>query len=177
MDIASWENEISAAFRSQGKEYTPELRELMFSVLDAATKEQDKIRAVEVTNAMQRYFWKKVVEGKTFGNVARIEQRLGKSVEDNYGLSSGPFIDLARAYWTYQIEVNDLFPEYSDKWISQALMAVEIKVRELFFPTPGPVRILAKMRRAAQNECLQYFAPELDIKQFLDENPIVREDT
>lgn len=174
MDVENWEKEIRAAFRRQGKEYTQELRQLMFSTINTATKDQDKLRAVEVTNAMQRHFWRKVVKGETFGDVGRIRQVFGQSTEENYGLSAGPFIDLARAYWTYQIEARDLFPEYSDKWISQALWAVEVKVRELFFPTPGPVRVPAKMRRAAQEAYLKEFAPEVDIQRFLEENPILK---
>jgi len=175
MDIVSWENEIRAAFRSQGKEYTPALRELMLRAVDEATKDQDKYRAVEVTNAMQRYFWQKVIEGKTFGDVARVQQKFGRSLEENYRMNSGPFVNLARAYWTYQIELHDdVFVEHIDKWIYQALSALEVKVRTLFFPMPGPAHVPVKMRRAAQEECLRQFAPELDIQEFLDENPILK---
>lgn len=174
MNVQDWEREITAAFDGQGKAYTAELRELMLSSPDPATKDDVKFTVVEVTNVMQRYFWKKAVAGETFGNVERITKEFGKSLEENYGLSSGPFLDVARTYWTYQIEVRDLFPEYRDKWISQALKAVEIKVRELFFPTPGPITIPAKTRSAAQREFLEDFAPTIDIERFLTENPILR---
>ena len=177
MNIEDWEREISTAFQNQGKEYTGELQQLMFSTPDPATKDEVKFRVVEVTNAMQRYFWGKAIVGETFGDIERITEKLGKSLEVNYGLSSGPFLNVARTYWTYQIEVGDLFPEHSDKWISHALKAVEIKVRELFFPTPGPVTIPAKIRREAQKEFLEEFAPEMDIEQFLNENPILKSDS
>lgn len=177
MNVEDWEREISAAFQSQGKQYTAELRQLMFSTPDPATKDEMMFRVIEVTNAMQRFFWKKAVVGETFGNVERISERFGKPLEENYGLSVGPFLNVARTYWTYQIEVGDLFPEYSDKWISQALKAVEINVRELFFPTPGPVTIPAKIRRKAQKEFLGEFAPEMNIERFLNENPILKADS
>lgn len=177
MNIEDWEREISAAFQSQGNKYTAELRKLMYSTPDPATKDEMKFTVVEVTNAMQRYFWKKAVVGETFGNIERISENFGKPLEENYVLSSGPFLNLARAYWTYQIEVGDLFPKYSDKWISHALKAVEINVRELFFPTPGPVTIPAKIRRKAQKKFLEEFAPEMDIERFLNENPILKADT
>ena len=177
MNIKDWEREISAAFQNQGKEYTDELQQLLFSTPDPATKDEVKFRVVEVTNAMQRYFWGKAIAGETFGDIERITEKFGKSLEVNYGLSSGPFLNVARTYWTYQIEVGDLFPEHSDKWISHALKAVEIKVRELFFPTPGPVTIPAKIRRKAQKEFLEEFAPEIDIEQFINENPILKSDS
>jgi len=177
MNIEDWEREISTAFHSQGKEYTAELRRLMFSTPDTATKDEVKFTVVEVTNVMQRYFWKKAVAGKVFGNVERIREKFGKSLEENYGLSSGPFLNVARTYWTYQIEVGDLFPEHSNKWISHALQAVEINVRELFFPTPGPMTIPTKIRRTAQKEFLEEFVPEINIERFLNENPILRSDS
>lgn len=177
MNVKDWEREISEAFRSQRKEYTAELRQLMFNTPDPATRDEVMFKAVEVTNAMQRYFWKKAVAGETFGNVERVREEFGKSLEENYGLSSGPFLNVARTYWTYQIEVGDLFPEYYDKWIGEALKAVEFNVREMFFPTPGSRTIPVKIRRAAQKKFLQEFAPQMKIERFLEENPILKADS
>ena len=125
---------------------------------------------------MGRYFWRNVIDGATFGDVARVKEKFGKTLEENYGLSSGPFLDLAHTYWTYKIEVQDLVPEYHDKWISQALQAVEINIAEVFFPTPGPIVIPAKQRRQAQREYLKEFAPTFDIERFLAESPILQVD-
>jgi len=177
MNIHDWEREISEALHSQGKNYTPELQRLMISSPDPATKDDIKFTVVEVTNAMQRYFWKKAVVGEMFGSIERISNKFGDTLEENYSLSSGPFLNLARTYWTYQIELSDLFPEHSDKWLSHALKAVEINVRELFFPTPGEVTVSIKMRRKVQKEFLQEFVPEMNIENFLNENPILKEDT
>lgn len=177
MNIQDWEREITAAFSGQGKEYTAELQQLMHSSPDPATESEAKGRVVEVVNAMQRHFWKKAAAGQTFGNVDRIREKFGKSLEENYGLSSGPFLDVARAYWTYQAEVGDIYPEYRRKWIGEALTAVEINVRTLFFPTAGPMTVPEKTRRAAQKELLEDFAPEMDIERFLSESPILRADS
>ena len=176
MNLREWEAEIEKAFKSQGAEYTPELREMMHSPTRLETKAQDTQVAVHVTNAMGRYFWRKVIDGATFGDVARVKEKFGKTLEENYGLSSGPFLDLAHTYWTYKTEVQDLFPEYHNKWISQALQAVEINIAQLFFPTPGPIAIPAKQRRQAQREYLKEFAPAFDIERFLAENPILQAD-
>lgn len=177
MNLREWEAEIEKAFKSQGAEYTPELREMMHSPTRLETKAQDMQVVVHVTNAMGRYFWGKVIDGATFGDVARVKETFGKTLEENYGLSSGPFLDLAHTYWTYQIEVQDLFPEYHDKWIGQALKAVEINIRQVFFPTPSPIMsILAKQRRQVQREYLKKFAPTFDIERFLAENPMLQAD-
>ena len=171
MDIESWEQEVEAALVAQGLDYEPKYRGVMLSETDPTTNEKNKPWAADVTIAMEREFWKRVVEQKTFGDLGRIKQEFDKSLEQNYGLSSGPFMDLARAFWTYKIEVDDLSDQHYKKWITKALLAVEINIAGIFFPTPGPAKIYKWIRRSMQKKYLKEFAPQLDIRRLIKENP------
>lgn len=95
MDLSEWEVEIEAAFKSQGDEYTPGLRGMIHGSAPLETNERDMQVSLLVLDTMQYYFWQKVVEGTTFGDVDRVKKKFGKTLEENYGLSSGPFLDLA----------------------------------------------------------------------------------
>lgn len=172
MKIGEWEQEVSRAFTSEGKSYTAEMRKIMKSEVD--NNSQDGRIAAEVMLIMQRWFWRKVVERQTFGSVNRVAEKFGRSLEENYGMPSGPFMDLARTYWTYRIEMRDLFPDHHNKWLSQALLTVERDTAALFFPTPGPITFPVNQRREAQRECLEKFAPTFDIDTFLAQSPVLR---
>jgi len=127
----------------------------------------------EIMEAMTRYFFRKAVCGETFGPTGRIEETFGRPVERNYQLSSGPFISLAKTYWTYKVEVHDLFPEHHDLVLSQVLTKVEGDIASVFFPTPGPVMIWVRQRRQQQRQLLEQYAPEIDIDTFVENNPIL----
>jgi hypothetical protein len=176
MDLDGARKLIEDAFERQNKAFNLELKELAFKPIDRNTWHADKHKIVEITNAVQRKFWRAVEEGDVFGDEKKITEKYGKSLEENYGLRGGPFMQLARAYWTFKTEVDELGDSYPNYGFTTALQGVEIKVRQLFFPMPGPVRAPELMRRNAQIEHLREFAPSIDINRFIIENPILAAD-
>lgn len=127
----------------------------------------------ETYETLIAYFFKKASRGEPFGRIERVKERFGKTLEENYLISSGPFLDLAKTYWTFKIEVQDLFPENYKKLISQVLLKVEFDVAKYFFPTPGPASMPVEIRVEAQKELLKEYMPEVDIDLFLKNNPIL----
>lgn len=120
------------------------------------------------------YFFKKASAGETFGNIARIKEQFGNTLEKNYGLHSGPFFNLAKTYWTFKIEVADLFPIHNQKLISQILAKVEFDIAKIFFPTPGVINIPVELRKKAQRRMLERYMPGADVESFLSNNPILK---
>ncbi len=169
MDIEAWEHEFEQAFRLCDLDYRP-----TYSAIALHKLEQDKKLAVDMKIAMERYFWRRVCDRRPFGNMRRVTERFGKPVEENYGVSSGPFIDLAACYWTFQTEMQDLLPTYFETWLAQALLGVEYQIRILFFPTQGPLTMPRKVRKAAQRDYLSQAAPSFDVERCLKDNPMLR---
>jgi len=111
----------------------------------------------EIMQVLTHYFFRKAIHGETFGPIARIKERFSPSLEENYELTSGPFINLARTYWTYDIEVHDLFPQHYDLMLAQILLKVERDLGSLFFPTPGKVVIWVRQRKQQQRQLLEQY--------------------
>lgn len=115
--------------------------------------------------------FQKAANGETFGEVSRIKQVFGATLEDK----SGPFLAFAQAYWTFKVEMNDLLPKHRQLLLTQILMAAEEEVASVFFPTPGRMTIPNSKRREAQVMMLQHYAPHIDVDRFLTDNPLLQE--
>ncbi len=199
MDLDGWLKEVSKAYELVGKPFSSkkkgmllqELTDEEVSNLELVPQERKEVFA-EALQVMTQYFFKKGAHGETFGDINRIRKEFGNTLEENYGLKSGPFFNMAKTYWTFKIEVDDISnlpPGVSDeqfeKWLEmaqerlnislfQVLRTVETNIASVFFPTPGPAKIPVNLRRKTQRELLQEFAPEINIDRFLAENPILR---
>jgi hypothetical protein len=176
MNVEEWMNEIEAACKNSGKELSKETRTfLMSDWINDPTPEQKKLY-FDTMEMLLRYFFKKAAKGKIFGAVDRIKNELGKSVEENYGVSSGIFVDVARTYWSYKLETQDLGPKESKTIIGGLLSQTERTIAGTFFPFPGPIQdsYLIAERIKDQREILAEFAPEIDIENFLAENPMLK---
>jgi len=141
------------------------------SVLPYWAKFQDDVK--ETMQVLTSYFFRKAIDGETFGPISRVEGRFGGSFEENYGLTKGPFVDMAKTYWTFDIEVHDLFPHHHNLMLAQILLKVERDIGSVFFPFPGEVVIWVRQRRQLQRQLLEQYAPEIDIDAFLENNPIL----
>lgn len=174
MDIDHWISQLSKAYESAGTPFTPEKRAfLLAEISEGGTPRESEVKS-EAIDVMTRFFFKKASCGETFGSPSRIKERFGQSIEENYGLSSGPFINMAKTYWTYKLEVQDLVVEYPNLVLSEILSKIEIDVAGAFFPTPGIVKMPLNSRIARQRQLLQEYSPEIDIERFISENPILR---
>jgi hypothetical protein len=150
MNIDQWLVQVSQAYQLAAGRFSSENKEFLLSELSESITATQKDVISEVYDVMTRFFYSKSSRGETFGSVSRIKEKFGSSLEENYGLSSGPFINMAKTYWTYKIEVNDLFSEHHKCALSQVLLKIENDIASVFFPTPGPITIPVSLRREKQ---------------------------
>jgi len=176
MNIGQWISCIAEAYETAGKAFSLHKKEMLLGELpeDNLNINQDTRDIIdETTELVTRYFFKKATLGETFGPITRVEQRFGHSLEANYAISGGLFIDMVKTYWTYKLEVEDLLPKYYKLVLSQVLLQVEGRIGSVFFPFPGPIILWVRGRRETQRELLEELAPEIDIDAFLDNNPLL----
>lgn len=171
MDIEAWESTIEDALGQSNVAYHPQYSTI---ALVSPRPREAKGLGADMMIAMEREFWRRVCVQETFGDVHRVASQFGRSLEDNYGVRDGPFLDLANTYWTFKLEMDDIMPEYNDTWLGQALMAVELNISNLFFPTPGPAALPKRLRKREQKKYLEHIAPEFEIDRFLSENPMLK---
>lgn len=125
---------------------------------------------LEISEMFTRYFFKKALNGETFCSLEELKKDFrGKSFEQLYGFSSGPFINLAKTYWTFRHQLNeDTFgPKKTNLRFYQILRYVETNIAGAFFPSGGAVS------KENQINILKEFAPEINIERFLSENPLL----
>ena len=176
MDIDQWIHCIREAYESSGKAFSAKEREVLLQELPEDSQSVDESTRnviAETIELVTRYFFRKATLRETFGSIERVEQRFGHSIESNYDVSSGPFIDIAKTYWTYQLEIQDLPPEYHKLVLARVLFQVHGDIASVFFPTPGPAVIWVRQRRETQKELLEEYAPEMDVDVFLNNNPLL----
>lgn len=196
MNIDGWISCISEAYEITGGTLSPGIKEILLRELpeddlnlDEATRaglevgvfakgivlEDESLNDVieETRELVTRHFFKKVVLKETFGPLRKVEERFGTSLEGNYQVSDCPFIDMAKAYWTYKLELGELFPKYHSLVLSQILLQVERDIGSVFFPTPGPSILWVRQRRERQRQLMEEYAPQIDIDAFLENNPIL----
>ncbi len=174
MNIDRWISCISEAYGITGGILSPYAKEVLLGKLPGNNLSKSQNDIVEETReVIRRYFFRKAAHGEIFGPISRIKEKFGNSVEENYSLSSGPFVDMAKTYWTYKIEAEDLLPKYHNLALSQVLLQIEGDIASIFFPTPGPMVIWVRQRRETQRQLLKQYAPEIDIGTFLENNPIL----
>ena len=121
------------------------------------------------------YFVHLYENSKTFGDVNRVRDIFGSSLSEKYNINSGLFFDFAKTYWTFKVEIMDLFDVHSSNklLLSHILVKCEVSIAETFFPSPGPYEIPDSERVNSQKEFLKLFSPATDINAFIRSNPTV----
>ena len=174
MNIDQWIHQVSDAYQSIGLPFSSDKKTFLLTELSESMTQEQKDTSVDIVKVMLRFFFKKASLGEPFGSLNRVKERFGESLEENYGLSDGPFLNMAKTYWTFKLEVQDLFPEHHNLILSKVLLRVENDIAGVFFPTPGPARIPVDKRKEAQRVALKDYAPDIDAERFLSESPILR---
>jgi phage FluMu protein Com len=196
MNIEQWIACIAEAYKEAREKFSPRKKKILLAplpednlnvdegtrhaiasgiIVEPLTIQDESFEEVieETTELLTRYFFKKVTLGKTFGPITRVEQKFGHSLEANYAVSGGPFIDMAKTYWTYKLEIEDLLPKNHNLVMSRVLLQIEGNVGSVFFPFPGPAIIWVRERRETQRELLEEYAIGMDIDAFLNNNPFL----
>lgn len=176
MNANQWAAQFSIAFEAKGAALSRSAMDFLLSPLPEQCTPAQMETVAKSKAMMTALLFRRARTGSVFGELARVQQKFGQTLEENYGSTSGPFLAFARTYWTFKIEVNDLLPHELPLSLTQVLMAVEEEVASVFFPTPGPFVIPADKRREAQRIFFSQYAPDWDVDRFLDENPILQSD-
>jgi len=133
--------------------------------------ELHKEHILKITQLFTRFFFKKAETGETFCDPSKIKLKLGKTLEEHYSVSSGPFLNLAYTYWTFRIQLDEDHyrqPKENVPLFFQILWTVEMNIAGSFFPSAG--RVSADNQRRILNE----FAPEINVEDFISENPMIK---
>jgi hypothetical protein len=121
------------------------------------------------------YFVYLFENGKTFGDVNRVKEVFGESLNEKFDVDSGLWFDFSKTYWTFKVEIMDLFDSYSSNklMLSHMLVKCEVVIAETFFPSSGPYKIPDSERINSQKEFLKLFSPATDINAFIRSNPTI----
>jgi hypothetical protein len=135
---------------------------------DYANQHQEHL--LKIVEVFTRLIFKKALNGETFCDPSKIISKFGKTLEQNYKVSSGPFLNFAYTYWTFNIQLTEDHhrqPREHVPLFFPLLRTVEMNIAGSFFPTGGQVS------SENQRQVLNEFAPEINIEKFLSENPLL----
>lgn len=186
MNIDGWIGEVEKAYKAFSKILTVTDKEMLLKdiiekpstfddtdrlIAESAAAEMQKELIYEISELFIRYLFKKASHDETFGDIHRVEERFGETIQKAYGINSGPYLNLAKAYWTFKTELRDLWIEKTNhrkKIIIQVLNIVDQEVGWSFFPLPGPLTVPAAIRRKEQEKFLEKYAPDADIEGIIN---------
>ncbi len=176
MDAKQWADLIVEACAAEGRG-DAELRAFLLSpILTRTVTPQQKEEMLAISEVLIRLFFRKAATGETFGPLEKMLPKFGVTLEEKYRLAEGPFINLARTYWTYAEEISDLPPEMQHYVIANILAYVDLFVQSRFFPTHNSVKMSVRKRAGAQRALLRQYATGIDVERFLSESPVLKEE-
>ena len=152
------------------------LLEYHFSNKRTIFNEDQHIMIKEAMGVMLAFFYKQIDDEYSFGDINRISDSgaLGKTIEEKYSISEGPFLMLAETYWTFKIEVLDLIDKHLLCPLTQILIQIEASLASTFFPLMKPIRPDLTEIYEAQQYFLTKYTNKFKIKQFLSESPVLK---
>lgn len=159
--------------RGRGEALTED-EERLLRMGDQEAADKDKKTVQTLMHTAFDGFLDAAAKGDTFTDVGRIEERFGRTLQENYPEAGDTFLPFARAYWTFKLAVEDL-SHARGTGASNVLTEVEHVLQVLFFPTYGPAKIDPDKRERDQREMLAD-AEGIDVDQFMAENPILIRD-
>ncbi len=139
MKAEKWINEIKLLILDSGQPLPLKAEHILLrKEIDAQTSAAHLEFMELVEYVVFQSIFRRAEAGQAFGSEAKIKEQFGHSLEENYGVTKGPFLNLARAYWTFKMELADLRDELPGSALLLVLEKVELKFGSVFFPTPGP---------------------------------------
>jgi hypothetical protein len=159
------------------REFTDDERKFLLSRYSDESASRDSNHIEDIVQIFTRFFFKVAAQGGVFCPREKIELEFGKSIEENYGISQGPFLNLAKTYWSFRLALDEDGEKQGDNFGSNVplfymiLRTVEVNVGGVFFPSGG------NAEKHKQAQVLREFAPEIDIVQFISENPMFKTKT
>jgi hypothetical protein len=133
-----------------------------------ANQHQEHI--LSIVQAFTRLLFKKALNGETFCDPSKIRQEFGKTLEQQYKVTSGPFLNFAYTYWTFRFQLDEDHyrqPKEHVPLFFPILRTVEMNISGSFFPSAG------KVSAENQKQILNEYAPEINIERFLSDNPLI----
>ncbi len=181
MNASQWVDEVAKAYKHNGATLSEDFKNFLLTSQKTAREYSEKELAIidaeppDAHDYFFTYFIDKAARGEPFGRVERVKQKFGQSVEENYGLSSGPFINMAKTYWTFKVEMGDLHSDSPMMHVIELVRPLEKKVASIFFPTPGPRKVSVRKREKTQRYLLKEFASDdFDVETFIAQSPILQ---
>jgi len=181
MTINDWLKHIEEAYKFpfredirvenwKKKEFTEDEKEFLFTQYSKEYTNLHKEHILEIIEMFTRYFFKIAFEGYTFCSLDKVNSKFGISLEKKYGVSSGPFYNLAKTYWTFRIQLDEDQYKHRESMplFFPLLRTVETNIAGEFFPTAGFVD------KSQQRKILKEFAPNINIDSFIAENPMFK---
>lgn len=154
------------------REYTEEEKTFLLSKYSEECANLYQNQILEIVQIFTRFFFKKAAQRETFCSLEKVKLEFGMTLEQNYGLSSGSFIDFAKTYWTFRLQLDEDCErqqvEFKDStpFFIMILRTVEVNIGGVFFPSVGCVL------ETQLKQILKEYAPEIDIKRFISEIPM-----
>lgn len=174
MTFNQWLALFEKAFEYVDEPYSLSTKDFLCMDYPENISNAEQEKTLQIIEIFTRYFCAKASHGETFCPVEIVESEFGKTLEENYGLSEGPFMNLARTYWTFRFAVDDFPSDKLNTVIHNILRAIEISIAGLFFPTPGIKNIPVNKRIEGQKIFLKECLSDIDIERFLSENPLLK---
>lgn len=158
--------------RWEKREFSPKEIEFLLSEYSEEFKIVHLQAIKDIIQIMTRYLFEKAATGYTFCRLEKVESTFGRTLEQNYGVSTGYFYNLAKTYWTLKVQLDEESLQYVHKKSTplffMILRTVELNIASGFFPTGSYVN------EDNQRQILKEFAPEINIERFISENPMLK---
>jgi hypothetical protein len=165
MKIDDWLNCVELAVTQAGHSTDESTRKFLQDPLPETMLPDHKMFFTSTHDAVFRMLFQKALVGGTFGPLERVREQFGQSVEENYGKSIGPFIQLARSYWTFKLEMGDLWEAHRETALYKILHKIEFDVAAAFFPSSQ------NASKMSQKTLFSRYCPEMDVEAFFADNP------
>lgn len=152
-------------------EFDSNEKEFLLSKYSKEYANQHQEHILKIVQVFTRFIFKKALKGETFCDISKVTNDFGKTLEQHYKVSSGPFLKFAYTYWTFRFQLDQDHYRQPKEYVPlffPILRSVEINISGAFFPSAGQVSA------ERQKQILNEYVPEINIEQFIQDNPLIK---